>query len=397
MIASISEKAGSQLELALNAFPGTDASSWRLYRAPGRVNLIGEHTDYNDGFVMPVAINFSTFVAIAPRDDRQVHIYSHHFGERVEYDLGLVGSPLMGPRKAWSDYVWGVIEMLTASGSRFRGANLWISSEVPIGAGLSSSAALEVATGFAMLDSQGFPVNRTELARACRRAENEFVGVQCGIMDQFVSANGKAGHALLLDCKTLEYRPLRLPENVKLVVCNTMVQHSLASSEYNVRRAECTEAVSILSEFLPAVSSLRDVSLEDFDAHSTYLHDVIWRRAFHVITENARVLFAADALEQGDLETFGDIMQDSHRSLSSNFEVSCVELEVLWHLTSVVRGVYGSKMTGGGFGGSTISLVEDDYVVGFVRVVARAYELALGRRPEIYVFAAADGADRVYL
>ena len=395
MIASISEKAGLQLELALNAFPGTDASSWRLYRAPGRVNLIGEHTDYNDGFVMPVAINFSTFVAIAPRDDRQVHIYSHHFDERVEYDLGLLGSPLMGPREAWSDYVWGVIETLTASGSRFRGANLWISSEVPIGAGLSSSAALEVATGFAMLDSQGCEVDRTELARCCQRAENEFVGIQCGIMDQFVSANGKAGHALLLDCKTLEYRPLRLPENVKLVVCNTMVQHSLVSSEYNVRRAECAEAVSILSEFLPGVSSLRDVSREDFDGHLPYLHDVIRRRAFHVITENARVLAAADALEQGDLETFGELMHDSHRSLASDFEVSCVELDVLVYLASVLPGVYGSRMTGGGFGGSTINLVEDDYVEAFVRGVSRGYETAMGRSPETYVFEAADGADRV--
>jgi galactokinase len=364
----------------------------RIFRAPGRVNLIGEHTDYNDGFVMPAAIDFYTWVAVAPREGRRLSIYSEEFSESVEFDLDE-----SDPRPAghWSDYVRGVAVSLEQAGYRLRGANLAIRSEVPIGSGLSSSAAIEVASGLAMLDAASLTIDRTELAKICRRAENEFVGARVGIMDQFISCNGKAGHALMLDCRSLDYRLLPVPDEVRLVVCNTMVKHALAGGEYNVRRAECEAGVRHLAKSLPNVRALRDVTIEELERYGSDLPPVIYKRCRHVITENARVLEAADALERGDLVTFGRLMAESHRSLRDDYEVSCRELDIMVDLASKIEGVYGARMTGGGFGGCTINLVRADSVAHFKQEVARGYEEATGLHPEIYTCTAAEGAGRV--
>ncbi|HEX8184739.1 MAG TPA: galactokinase [Blastocatellia bacterium] len=363
----------------------------RVYRAPGRVNLIGEHTDYNEGFVMPAAIDFYTRVAIAPRDDRKLAVYSEEFSEGVEFDMN---EPDPRPSGQWSDYVRGVAVVLEQAGYRLRGASLYVQSEVPIGSGLSSSAAIEVATGLALLDTAGLTIDRTELARLCRRAENEFVGARVGIMDQFISCNGKSGHALMLDCRSLEYRLLPVPDEVRLVVCNTMVKHANASGEFNVRRSECEEGVRLLARSLPNVRALRDVTLDDLERYGSDLPAVIYKRCHHVIMENARVVEAAAALERGDLDYFGKLMKESHRSLRDDYEVSSSELDVMVDLAYKTAGVYGARMTGGGFGGCTINLVRDDSVAEFKREIARGYEEATGIHPEIYTCTAAEGAGR---
>ncbi len=365
----------------------------RVYRAPGRVNLIGEHTDYNDGFVMPAAIGFSTWVAAAPRTDRQLVLHSENFAERIEFDLDELNAKA---RQHWSDYAYGVAVVLEQSGYHLRGANLMIRGEVPIGVGLSSSAALEVATGYALLDTAGYAIDRLELAKLCQRAENDFVGLRCGIMDQFVSCCGRRGHALLLDCRSLEYRLLPLPEDVQLVICNTMVKHSLASGEYNQRRAECEVGVQHLAQALPNVHALRAVTLAELAQYGRALPAPVYRRCHHVIRENDRVIASAAALEQGDFTAFGHLMNESHQSLRDDYQVSCDELDLMVRLALAVEGVYGARMTGGGFGGCTINLVKAENVSEFERVVALGYQQATGHTPEIYICSAAEGAEQVY-
>ena len=364
----------------------------KLYRAPGRVNLIGEHTDYNQGLVMPAAIDFSTWVAIAPRHDRKLSVRSENFAETVELDLD---QPARQGRGHWSDYPFGVAVKLEESGHRLVGANILVSGEVPIGSGLSSSAAIEVATGLALLENSEVTIDRVTLAKLCQQAENEFVGTRCGLMDQFISCFGQAGHALMLDCRGLDYKLLPLPDNVKLVVCNTMVKHELASSEYNARRADCELGVELLSQKLPHVESLRDVTNGDLQRYKNQLPEVIARRCRHVASENSRVLDAASALERRDLETFGQLMRESHISLRDDYEVSCKELDLMVGLASDVEGVFGARMTGGGFGGCTINLVRSESADSFKQSVASEYLKATGREPEIYVCTAAQGAERI--
>jgi galactokinase len=362
----------------------------RVHRVPARVNLIGEHTDYNDGFVMPAAIDLYTYAAIKPREDRRLVIHSDTFAEGVEVDLD-ESNPLA--RGHWSDYVRGVAVTLEREGHRLRGADLAIRSDVPIGAGLSSSAAVEVATACALLENSGIEIDRVELARLCQRAENEFVGMRCGIMDQFIACLGRAVHALMLDCRSLEYRSLPLPGDIRLVICNTMVKHELASSEYNTRRAECEAGVRHFAKETPNVRALRDVTLEDLERRDAVLPEVIYKRCRHVITENLRVIEAASALESGDLPAFGKLMAASHRSLRDDYEVSCLELDTMVELASQVQGVYGARMTGGGFGGCTINLVQSDHVAEFKRTVALGYEQATGFAPAIFVCSSADGVN----
>lgn len=378
-----------KLQLGFRQRYGTAA---RVFRAPGRVNLIGEHTDYNDGFVMPAAIEPSVWAAIAPREDRKLVVHSENYSESAEIDLD---DRDPRPRNQWSDYVQGVAVLLDRAYPSLRGANLLIYGEVSIGSGLSSSAAIEVATGFALLENSGLPVDRVELAKLCRRAENEFVGARVGIMDQFISCCGHAGKALLLDCRSLNYRLLPIPAEVSLVICNTMVKHDLASGEYNTRRAECEEGVRLLSRRLPEVQALRDVRFEDLDRFRADLPQTIYRRCRHVVTEDARVLDAAAALEKADLNTFGRLMAESHISLKNDYEVSCPELDLMVELAGQVGGVHGARMTGGGFGGSTINLVDKQSVEGFRSSVATAYEKATGLSPQILVSAAAEGAGEV--
>lgn len=364
----------------------------RIYRAPGRVNLIGEHTDYNDGFVMPAAIDLWTWVALARRKDRKILIRSENFSESAEFDLDEAEVRNKGH---WSDYPHGVAATLEEAGHQLSGANILIDGDVPIGSGLGSSAAVEVATGCALLDNAGLKIDRLELAKLCQHAENEFVGMRCGLMDQFISCFGERGRALMLDCRSLEYKLLPLPEDLKVVVCNTMVKHELASSEYNARRAECEEGVRLLSIELAHVSSLRDVTMDDLEQVSQKLPDSVRRRCRHVVSENARVLKAASALDTGDLRGFGRLMGESHQSLRDDYEVSCQELDLMVELANQVQGVFGARMTGGGFGGCTVNLVSSLSVDSFKRSVAVGYQKATGRKPRIYVCSPAQGAERV--
>jgi galactokinase len=363
-----------------------------LVQAPGRVNLIGEHTDYNDGFVLPVAIQFHTSAGIAPRADRRLSVYSENYAEQVEFDLEQLPA---AARQHWTDYVIGVARKLVEQGTRLPGANLLIYGNVPQGAGLSSSASLEVAVCRAFLEAADRRMDGAEMARLCQRAENEFVGTRCGIMDQFVSVHGRKDHALLLDCRSLACRHQPVPEEVRLVICNTMVRHSLAAGEYNLRRRECETGAHFFAEGKPEVKALRDVSLEDFEQHGAALAKTIRMRCRHVISENARVSRAADALARHDMALFGQLMQDSHASLRDDFQVSCSELDVMVELAGKIDGVYGARMTGGGFGGCTVNLVERDSVETFKSKMAEGYELATGLRPEIYVCTAADGVGRL--
>jgi galactokinase len=370
----------------------TQNSETRIFRAPGRVNLIGEHTDYNDGFVMPVALDFSTWATVSPLENRKLQIFSENFDEEVEVDLD---DQNLVARGHWSDYPIGVAVTLERAGYRLRGAKLRIRGEVPIGSGLSSSAAVEVATAGALVANSGLHIDARELALLCQRAENEFVGARVGIMDQFVSLFGQAHKALLLDCRSLEFRLLPLPDNVRLIICNTMVKHELASSAYNERRAQCEAGVNYLKKFYPNVTALRDVTFEQLEQHRSGLPEVVYRRCRHVITENARVLEAGEALEQGDLNSFGQLMAESHQSLRDDYEVSSEELDLMVELAQKIDGIYGARMTGGGFGGCTVNLVRTEKTEEFRAHVAEGYERVTKIKPEIYITTAADGAEEV--
>ena len=378
----------------LDEFKVRFSTAASIYRAPGRVNLIGEHTDYNDGFVLPAAIDFYCWAAVAPRRDRKLVIHSENFNETVEVGLDSL-SPL--EKKHWANYPLGVAWALAQAGKPLSGANLYISGEVPLGAGLSSSAAVEVAIGFALLNQSGLAVDRAELAQLCQKAENEFVGARVGIMDQFVSCYGRASHALLLDCRSLEHKFVKLPEDLQLVICNTMVRHELASGEYNARRAECEEGVRILRIVLPEIRALRDVTLSQLEEHRRILPPKVIARCRHVITENARVKSAVEAFHRRESKALGPLMQDSHRSLRDDYEVSCRELDLMVEIAVAQPGLIGARMTGGGFGGCTINLVESAAVSDFRRNVAAEYSSKTGLTPEIYVSPASEGAQQIAL
>jgi galactokinase len=381
-------------EEVLKGFRMHYASNARVYRAPGRVNLIGEHTDYNDGFVLPAAIGFSCWVAIAPREDRKLVLHSENLSGSVEADLDSLAPPASGK---WFDYPLGVAWALEQAGMRLRGANINIRGDVPLGSGLSSSAAVEVATGYALLDTSGHAVDRTLLAKLCQRAENEYVGARTGIMDQFISCHGRAGQALLLDCRSLEFRLLKLPPHVHLVICNTMVKHEHGTGGYNARRAECEEAMRALAPVLPGIRALRDVTLADLEKHRDRLTETTFKRSKHIVTENYRVVKAASAFEAGDLKALTELMGASHKSLRDDYEVSCEELDIMVEIASKQRGVYGARMTGGGFGGCTINLVADQDSEEFRRAVGAEYEKKTGLRPDIYICEASQGAEALDL
>ena len=363
-----------------------------LVQAPGRVNLIGEHTDYNEGFVFPAAIGFQTKIAIAKRRDRRCIVSSENYGERVEFDLNDLPN---APRGHWSDYVVGVVRLMERVCGPMPGANLLMNGDVPLGAGLSSSASLEVAVCKAFLEISGQTLDGVVIAQLCQQTENQFIGARCGIMDQFISVHGSKNHALRLDCRTLEYRVLPIPPDTKLVICNTMVSHSHSGGEYNDRRAECEAAAHYFAERVPGVKSLRDVTMDDFEKLGGGLSALVRKRCHHVLSENIRVLEAAEALQVGDLYLFGRLMASSHASLRDDFNVSSNELDLMVQLAHHQPGVYGSRMTGGGFGGCTINLVQENYVDEFKRTVGEGYKQQTGRQPEIYVSSAADGAGRL--
>jgi len=408
-----------------------------VVRAPGRVNLIGEHTDYNDGFVLPVAIDRSALVAADLRADRRVRIHALDLDAQTTFRLDDV-SPAEGISRhdGWSDYPRGVAWALQARGVTLAGMNAVLISDVPVGAGLSSSAAVEVAFAYAWQQLSGFALERTDLALTCQRAENEFVGVNCGIMDQFISALGQAGHALLIDCRSLAHEPVPLPEGVSIVICDSMKRRGLVDSAYNERRQECQTGVVLLQHHLPGITALRDVSPADlaqfgddrsaapFDPSAELragfaqdrpfgrvypeqsqgaqdrrsrrsLPAPVDRRVRHVVHENARVHAFAGALRQGDLLTAGALMNDSHVSLRDDYEVSCAELDALVEAAWAAPGVYGSRMTGAGFGGCTVSLVADEAAEAFSQSVQATYEAKTGLMPQIYVSRPSQGASEV--
>lgn len=357
----------------------------RCFQAPGRVNLLGEHTDYNGGFVLPLAIPFGTTVLAAPRMDRTVRAYSRNLGEEIIFSLDRPNPPLRG---TWSDYLEGMAQSLVKRGVLLKGADLLLESDVPVGAGLSSSAALEMAVGLALISLADASLSPLDLALAGQAAEHEWVGTRCGIMDQAISATGKAGHALLLDCRSLETRqvPLRLP-GASLVLCDSRVKHSLASSAYNERRKECEQGARMLG-----VASLRELDRLDQKEHLESLPAPIKQRVRHVVGENARTLAACSALEGGRLEEMGRLMFESHSSLRDDYEVSCRELDRLVEIAEGIEGVFGARMTGGGFGGCTINLVRTDALERFERTIRERYRAEFGIEPGIYRVSASDGA-----
>ena len=353
-------------------------------RAPGRLNLIGEHTDYNRGLVLPVAVDRAVFVAVAPREDRHVRVWSDTLQSAEEFDLDTVTE---APPEGWAKYLRGVAWVLQEQGLSLQGVDAALHSTVPRGAGLSSSAALEVAWALALLAAAGQHLPPRELALACQRAENEYVGMRCGILDQFASVFGRAQTALLIDCDTLEIQPVPLGgAPVSLVVCDTNKPRELVDSEYNLRRAQCEEGARLLG--LP---SLRPATKEQVMAAREQLGEVVFRRCWHVVTENERTLETAQALRRGDLESVGRMIAASHRSLRDYYEVSCPELEAMWQATQAA-GCYGSRLVGAGFGGAVLALVPQQRTRQFVSRVAEAYQEDTGRKPNVFPVQVAEGA-----
>ena len=368
--------------------PGAEAVT---VTAPGRVNLIGEHTDYNDGFVLPMAIDHAVEMAARPRAGPEIRIRAVDLGETAVLSSAL---PIAtDPERPWSNYVRGVLWALARAGFPAGGMDLAFGGNLPQGAGLASSAALEVATALAAAALGGLRLEVADLARLCQRAENEFVGVQCGIMDPFVSLAAKAGHALLLDCRSLEFRHVPLPlAGHAVAICHSGVRHALVASEYNRRRRECADGVEALRRRFPEVRALRDATLEQLEASRPAVSPVVYRRCRHVVAENARVIAAAGALQEGDLERFGRLMDASHASLRDDYEVSCPEIDLLVELARRSPGVLGSRITGGGFGGCTVSLVAREAVDAFREGVLGEYARRTGLCPRLLVSAAARGA-----
>ncbi len=365
-----------------------------IFVAPGRVNLIGEHTDYAEGFVMPAAIDFATLAGISPRDDGKIVIYSENFKEERTFDSAAL--PKTGS-KDWSDYPLGVMVILAGEGHRIPGLSLSLLGDVPLGSGLSSSAALEVATALAVTSLLKVQYPGPRLARLCQRAENEFVGANCGIMDQFISANGEEDHALLLDCRDLSFRLAPIPHNVALVIANTMVKHSVAGGEYTTRRAEVEEAAAVIARHRPEVRFLRDATVEDLAQWGAEMSPNALKRARHVITENTRTVAAADALIHHDLKELGRLMAEAHVSYSKDFEASCAEADTMVTLANQLPGLIGARLTGGGFGGCTINLVERDEARKFAEALAASYANATGITPQIHICHASSGAHKVTL
>lgn len=363
------------------------SDSVRRFSAPGRVNLMGDHTDYNEGYVLPAAIDRRTRVQIRPRSDGRVRAVSRQFSGVCEFDLC---APPARPFGDWGDYVRGVfIELLTAGGPSC-GFDLEIDSDVPAEAGLSSSAALEVVCGFAALTMGNGQVDLLDLARVAHRAESIFVGTRCGLMDQLIACFGQSGCAILIDCRVPECRAVALPPCLSIVIANTMARRSLVASDYNLRRAECEAAVRELNRSGLAVSALRDVSSAEALAEGS-LPALLMRRSRHVVTENARVLAMAAALESQDLNRAGRLMAESHCSLRDDYEVSCKELDLMVDLAAGLRGFVGARMTGGGFGGCTVNLVMRPEVERFRDVLGESYLRATGITPEVYVCEASQG------
>lgn len=359
--------------------------------APGRVNLLGEHTDYNDGFALPMAIDAQIALVGAANNSDKVHIYSLDFKTMDSFSLQDI---TITETNTWSNYIRGVCAMLIEAGHSLQGMNIVLQGNVPLGAGLSSSAALEVATALFTDELNQLNVDRVELVKIAQKAENDFVGVNCGIMDQFASMMSEKDHALFLDCRTLDYETISAQFEklgYAIVVINSGVERGLVDSEYNLRRSQCEDAVRELQKDLPEITALRDVSVENMELINALPAD-LKKRAKHVVTENQRVLDGVKALEANDLQTFGRLLNESHISLRDDYEVSCSELDLLVELTRSIPGTLGARMTGAGFGGSMISLTAQDDIETLKKLVLEEYQKQTGITPEIFVFSATQGA-----
>ena len=361
-----------------------------MVRAPGRINLMGEHTDYNDGFVLPVAIDRAIWIALRARNDGRVVAHSLDLDDTAEFAV----EGLRNTHEGWREYLKGVAWSLQEEGYALRGWEGVLAGNVPIGAGLSSSAALELATARAFAAVSRLGWHPSTMARLCQRAENDWVGMQCGIMDQMISASGEAGHALLIDCRSLKTRSVPLPPTVAVVVLDTGSRRGLVDSAYNERRSQCEAAARFFG-----VRALRDLSLAELEARAQELEnqlgEVIHRRARHVVTENRRTLKAAAAMERGDLEELGSLMHASHTSLRDDFEVSGTELNAIVSCARRAEGCHGARMTGAGFGGCAVALVQEEVAESFSARVEACYEEATGLRPDIYICEASQGAELV--
>ncbi len=369
-----------------------------VFRAPGRVNLLGEHVDYNAGPVLPAAIDRAVYLAAAEDKSGIVQLYARDIGEEVSFSAenleskqDLAGNPLPG----WALYPAGVAWALKQAGLEIAGIQAIYTSDVPIGAGLSSSAAVEMVFAIAWQAFGGWEVDRMTLARLCQRAENEFVGVSSGLMDQFASAHGVADHALYFDTRSLEWEAVPLPQDTVLVVADSGVRRSLTSSAYNERRASCEEAVDLLREHLPQINTLRDVSIADFNRLRYKLPHTVSMRAEHVIKEIERVLSAVTALRAGDQETFGSLMYAGHASLRDLYQVSTPELDALVEFASQIPGCIGARLTGAGFGGCTTNIVQKTLSPAFIQILQERYLHATGRISQVYLCQASQGADQL--
>jgi galactokinase len=375
-----------------DAFPDAgEASESSIVRAPGRVNLIGEHTDYNEGLVLPAAIDLEVRIARRPRSDRRVRIALAATGEVATFDLDRIG-PATG---VWLDYVAGTALEMTAAGLPTVGFDGVLASTVPQASGLSSSAALELAAAWALSPTTGPGTDPLTLAQLAQRAENQYVGVQCGLMDQFASANGVAGAAVMLDCRSLAHRSVPIPDDLVLVVAHTGMPRTLGTSEYNARRADCERAVAAIAAREPTVRALRDVDRPMLTRWRDLLDPVAYRRAEHIVDENARVVATEVALGAGDLDELDRLFTASHVSLRDLFEVSSPELDAMAEIAWRTPGVVASRMTGAGFGGCTVSLVRPDAVEAFRSRVEREYQPRTGRIPRVWAVRATDGAGTV--
>jgi galactokinase len=366
--------------------------SARIFRSPARVNIIGEHTDYNDGLVMPTNTALHTWLAITPRDDRQLRMYASRFDESVEVSLDDLRAT---PHGGWQEYPKGVLHVLQKRGFDLPGADILIAGDIPLGSGLSSSASLETATAFAILSCSAHEIDRRQLAVMCREAENDFVGVSCGIMDQYVVALCEKDDAMLLDCRTLDYELVPLIANGTFVIVNSGVAHRHREGGYNVRKEECRQAAALLAERRPGIRALRDVDGPELEQERERLGERLYRRARHVVTEIDRVRRARSALIDGDLESLGGIMTASHASLRDDFEVSCTEVDELIEMTLGCDAVYGSRQVGGGFGGCIVSLVDGGQVDAFIRQVRDWFREHRGAEPWCHVLEPCDPVQEV--
>ncbi|PMG03516.1 galactokinase [Vibrio breoganii] len=363
-----------------------------IIQAPGRVNLIGEHTDYNDGFVLPCAINYQTMVAAAKRDDNIVRVISVDYDNAVD-EFDITQEIVFQQDKMWANYIRGVVKCLLGRGFKFKGADISVTGNVPQGAGLSSSAALEVVIGQTFKVLYQLEISQAEIALNGQQAENEFVGCNCGIMDQMISAEGRENHAMLLDCRSLETKSVSMPEDMSVVIINSNKKRGLVDSEYNTRREQCEEAARIF-----AVKALRDVTIEQLEGKASELDEVVFKRARHVITENNRTLEATDALIAGDMKRMGELMAESHASMRDDFEITVSEVDTLVEIVkNVVGSAGGVRMTGGGFGGCIVALVPPSLVEEIKSSVEQQYEAATGLKESVYVCQAKQGAGLVEL